>query len=200
MTSVTLEAPAGRADLTVTAEQALCRGQQLFLELCGWRRPRETVQAMIVRGAKAAGLEYERARELYYGRVRHFLAHELMQMGARVSHQRERQARQLATLEDMAARGLPLPVGAMLPPAAWAEAWHTELRRGTKAVIVVCLLATTLCAILDSLPDAARVKRGGGNGGSRVTSVSGGKAPAGKGGFGPRPLGGGHARGGRGLA
>lgn len=175
----------------VSPETALAKGQALFLELCGYRKPRETVDRMIERGAKLAGMPFQRARELYYGRTRHFLAHELMQLGARVQRERERQMRILEQVEAMRAKGLPLPsiaatlmnegrpIASALPEGAFGEVWAEVLGIPARCLVVACLSATVLSAVVDHAPDT-RGSRRGGNGLVKIERVEGGAGAGGK--------------------
>lgn len=149
-----------------TLADAQARGVELLEKLLHHRRPGESVKAAIGRAARLAGLEYERTREIWYARAK-LMAHELMQLEARV----DRRDAQLARLLDRLAGLADAPA---LPPtltveeaaqlaqlAPGVEPWARKLGLVARALIVACLFSAVLPVLLDHYADARPVKRGG---------------------------------------
>lgn len=150
----------------VTRDEAAARALHLLHRLLHHRRPGESVKAAIGRAATLAGLDYERAREMWYGRAL-ILGHEIMQMDARVTQREARVARLLDRLAGMAeAPALPpdlrvLDALALAELVPGVELWARSLSQAARALVVVCLLSLLPSLFLSEEADARQVRRGG---------------------------------------
>ncbi len=150
----------------VSREEAAARALHLLHRLLHHRRPGESVKIAVGRAATLAGLDYERAREIWYGRAL-ILGHEIMQMEARVRQREARVARLLDRLAGLSgAPALPpdlrmadaLALAEMIPGA---EPWARSLTAGARMLVLACVLSLLPSLWLFSPADARPVKRGG---------------------------------------
>lgn len=150
----------------VTRDEAAARALHLLHRLLHHRRPGESVKAAIGRAATLAGMDYERARECWYGRAL-VLGHEIMQLEARVAQREARVARLLDRLAGMMdAPALP-PDMRMADALALAdlvpgvEPWARSLGHAARALVVVCLLSLLPSLFFSEEADARQVRQGG---------------------------------------
>lgn len=176
--------------VVVTPEEASAQAIQLLRSLLHHPRPGESVKAQILRAARLAGFDPERAREIWYGRAR-VLAHEYLQLSGRLAQkeaQINRLLNRLAGLVD--APGLP-PDMRMADALALAELvpgvepWARQMANGARALVVVCLLSLLPQLLITDQADARPVRRGGPalakvvKGGARSAGPSPARPPAG---------------------
>lgn len=174
---------------TVTADEAAAQAMHLLHRLLHQRRAGESVKAAIARAATGAGLSFERAREIWYGRAK-VMAHEMMQMQGRVAQREARVARLLDRLAGMAGEpGAPVRPSQLAAALDLAEIipgvepWARSLSAAARALVVVCLLSMLPALLISQDVEARTVKRGG----PAAVKLMRGAAKAGRAPAGPAP-------------
>lgn len=152
--------------VVVTAEEAGAQALQMLHRLLHHPRPGESVKAQILRAGRLAGLAPERAREIWYLRAK-VMAHEFMQLSARLAQKEARVSRLLDRLAGLVdAPGLPSDICvadalALAELVPGVEPWARRLATGARALVLVCLLSLLPQLLFTDQADARPVRRGG---------------------------------------
>jgi hypothetical protein len=152
--------------VVVTPAEAAAEALQMLHRLLHHPRPGESVKAQIVRAARLAGLDPERAREIWYARAV-VKAHEHMQLAGRLAQKEARVNRLLDRLAGLVdAPGLPPDMRvadamALAELVPGVEPWARKIAMGARALVLVCLLSLLPQLLFTEDADARPVRRGG---------------------------------------